>query len=130
MKAAIYRGDDDFDLVAPTVDGVYHVLAFKREDVAMKIVKARLIIGGHAFVPGEWYDSIGTGKKTSAGFTTYRGEPLRFIGVYKDNALFVTRQGPFSFKEYPVCYWSWIIARDEKAFIALTNKSAARAMEL
>jgi len=46
------------------------------------------------FSPGSPYSKIGTGKKTSSGFTQYHGEPLFFQGVYDNYILFTKKEMP------------------------------------
>ena len=131
-NATVYKHDDEiFDLISPaSAGGYYHVFALKNADDVRHVAVEELRVGDMLFRPGQVYSRFGSTKHTSAGFISYDGEPLTFVGTYKEHALFVDKNGPFDWAEYPVCYWSWKYSVGAKMFIGITNASAARRMDL
>jgi hypothetical protein len=129
--ATIYPVDERCSIIAPDSSrGYYQILAFKVEDWADLIDRRVLEIGEYRFVPGEQYSKFGKTKKTSAGFISYDGEPLTFVGVFEEHALFTRGDSPFSHGDFVACFWSWIYSTDPPAFFATTAQRSGRAMEL
>jgi len=129
-KVTIYPGGNGYDIIAPDASGGYwQILAFKATEFAKYIRRRPLKIKSTEFIPGKVYTEFGNGRKTSAGFIEYRGQPITFVGTYGENALFESEGGPFEDMEYPVCYWSWKILGEREAFFATTSKQSGRVME-
>ncbi len=128
----IYHYDGEiFDLIGMSGSGgYYHVFALKSLAMEVFIDRTPLRIGYMEFIPGQSYPRFGSNKKTSAGFVSYDGVPLRFVGTYLGHALFEEEDGPFPFETYPRCYWSWRFSLEFEVFYAVTSQSAVRQMEM
>lgn len=126
-----YPGDDETHvfLSPSSAGGYYHIIAFKSLESLREIVRSEIEIGVYRFVPGEKYSKFGSGKKKSAGFIRYEGEPIVFVGTYGENMLFSSGEETMTIYEYPMCYFSWKIL-DSGNLLSFTHQSAARIMEM
>ena len=130
-KATAYPAKGVGTIIAPSsFCGYCQVYAIKERAYRCFINRTKLTVGYMAFIPGEWYPRFGSNKKTSAGYIYYDGEPLQFVGTYRDNALFVREGGPFEYEEFQLCYFSWSFSRRLKAFFATNHACAGRVMEM
>jgi len=132
-RATKYHEDDIYDIIAPSASsGYYQIFALKSAASEVFIdKKTPLKIGDYEFIPGQKYSEFGSTKKTSAGFISYKGEPLTFVGTYKNNALFVDDRGPmYDVCGNPLSYWSWRFNIEFAIFIATTHQCAGRVMEM
>lgn len=127
----VYPHDEVYDILASTsFYGMYHVFAFKKKSSEALIDRSKLEIGEHVFEVSRKYTNFGKQTKKSAGFVHYIGEALEFVGVYKNNALFVQEFGPMQFDEYPSCFWSWKYSIEHKMFLSMTAQSSSRRMDM
>ena len=85
--AYIHPVEDIYDTICISQsNGYYQVFALKALESEVFIDRSPLRIGYMEFVPGQKYPRFGSNKKTSAGFISYDGVPLVFVGTYRGHA--------------------------------------------
>lgn len=131
MSAVMYEVDAVHDRILPReAAGHYEVLAFKDLREVTRIRRERLVIGAHVFEPGQEYERFGSTRKTSAGYIHYDGEPLTFIGTWRDYALFGRDGAGIPLEEHAIGFYAWKFCLETRIFIAVNASNAGRVMEM
>ena len=128
MKATRWQYDE-FDIIAMVSE--YNYLGVNDESILSLFETDPQTIGDFTFIVGNQYTSIGYPNKTSAGFTFYDGEPLKYVGKFLDYLLFnVASSGQWiNVEGYKYLFITFKILTDSALF-TLTNAGAGRIIEL
>lgn len=120
----VWSKSDTYDHGAITQE--WNLLLFKKHTF---IIRRSVQVGKTTFTPGTKYGTIGSPKKTSAGFVYYQGEPLKYVGVYDGFLLFERDRMPKPHPNYVAFFYAFFIL-DKNNLFTLTHSGAGRIMEM
>lgn len=130
-NAITWNVDDAADRIAPfNAHGTYEILAIRERGEMARIEHRELRVGVYHFVPGEAYERFGSNRRTSAGFVWYDGEPIEFVGTWRNFALFKPPGCDLECRGYAGVFWSWIYSDETPAFYTMNASGGGRVMLL
>lgn len=130
MKVNVWE-HQGYDIAAVADNDRFNLFCIK--DNIIDFVRTEPVkIGSDLFIPGKTYTSFGKEEKSSAGYISYRGEPITYYGHYDGYLLFTKEnQSPAADKEgYRYIFFAWRMLKSVECLFTLNYQGAGRIMEM